>query len=108
VSSIVSQQSQYRLEQALELSRFTASNWKRGKMTLFFYNLISGEDLDEGTVGLSLPNVDAAKSEAIRAARELVIERVDLSLPIDRQAFEVCDEDGALIFRLEFRQALHS
>lgn len=67
-----------------------------------------GDVLDEGTVGLDLPNLDAAKEEPFRAARELLAERIALRMPVEGQIFEVCDADGSMIFSVKFRDVLHS
>jgi hypothetical protein len=60
-------------------------------------------DIDEE--GLLLPDMAAAETEALAAAKELVVERIRTNQRIDSR-FEVTDEDGCVIFVLPFREAI--
>ena len=60
-------------------------------------------DIDEE--GLILPDSDAAKSEALESAKELIIEQIRTCRCIDSQ-FEVVDAHGELVFVMPFREAI--
>jgi hypothetical protein len=55
--------------------------------------------------GLDLPDIAAAKAEALQAAKELVIERIRAGGRIDC-GFEVTDAKGNLVFVLPFRDVI--
>jgi hypothetical protein len=77
-------------------------------MTQFFFHIRVGEMFDEDSRGVDLPDIDAAKREARRAARQLMAEQVEEGLPISGEVFEVCDEDGAMVFQFAFKDLLDS
>ena len=60
-------------------------------------------DIDED--GLLLPDISAAETEAVAAAKELVVERIRSNQRIDSE-FEVTGEDGCVIFVLPFQEAI--
>ena len=55
-----------------------------------------------------LPDVDIARTEAIIAAREIPAEQIVLGIPIGNHVFEVCEEDQFMVFKLAFKDILHS
>ncbi|MCV9967800.1 hypothetical protein OIU34_39005 [Pararhizobium sp. BT-229] len=73
-----------------------------------YYFHLDGDKFDEDIEGVDLPDLDAARREALRTAREMMIEKIALGLPVTDQRFEVCDEFGVLLFRLAFKDVLHS
>lgn len=77
-------------------------------MALYFFHLRDGEMYEEDMDGVLFPDVDTARTEAVAAAREMLSEQIALGIPIGNQVFEVCDEDGVLVFRVAFKDILHS
>jgi|EndMetStandDraft_5_1072996.scaffolds.fasta_scaffold2354807_1 hypothetical protein len=77
-------------------------------MTQFYFNVREADSFEEDTYGVDLPDIKSAHSEAIRAAREMMIEEITLGRPVTDQVFEVCDECGVLLFTLAFKDLLHS
>lgn len=77
-------------------------------MAHYYFHLIDGDKFDEDIEGIDLPDLDSARGEALRTAREMMIEKIALGLPVTDQVFEVCDEFGVPLFRLEFKDVLHS
>jgi hypothetical protein len=60
-------------------------------------------DIDEE--GQDLPDVTSAKTEALEAAKELIIEGIRMNQRIDCR-FEVAGQDGRVIFVVPFREAI--
>ncbi|WP_428414531.1 DUF6894 family protein [Pararhizobium sp.] len=77
-------------------------------MAIYFFHLRDGETFEEDTVGVELEDVDSARTEAIAAAREMLAEQITLGAPIGNPIFEVCEGDHAVVFKLVFRDILHS
>ncbi|WP_276118312.1 DUF6894 family protein [Pararhizobium qamdonense] len=77
-------------------------------MALYYFHLRNGDDYEEDTTGVELPDVDSARTEAIVAAREILSEQIALGIPIGNQVFEVCEEDQFMVFKLAFKDILHS
>ena len=75
-------------------------------MPKFYFNVRTNDCFDEDTLGSELPSLDAARDEAIQAAREMVAEKVLAGALIDGQRFEIVGEDGALLLEVPFRSAL--
>ena len=61
--------------------------------------------LEPDEQGLALPDIAAAKAEAMQAAKELVIERIRADGCID-SAFEVTNDQGEIVFVLPFRDVI--
>ncbi|MDW5316840.1 DUF6894 family protein [Rhizobium sp. PL01] len=76
-------------------------------MPRFFFVLIDGDEIDEDLEGIDLPDAGAAYQETLRAAREMMIEDLALAKPLHEKAFEVSDESGCLLFRVDFKDVLH-
>ena len=61
--------------------------------------------LDRDEVGMVLPDIEAAQTEALESAKELIIERIRADRRID-SFFEVTDSEGNVVFLMPFWQAL--
>jgi hypothetical protein len=70
-------------------------------MPRFFFNLRDGYDLDEDDEGIELPDVEAARAEAIATVEEL---REELSgdMASGNLELEVTDEDGERVLSVPF------
>ena len=77
-------------------------------MPRFYFHLRDGDTYEEDTDGIELPDVDSAQTEAVVAAREILAEQITLGIPIGDQMVEVTDEQGFIVFKLPFRNILHS
>jgi hypothetical protein len=74
-------------------------------MPVFLFHLRDGVDRTLDPEGMELPDMDAAKREALRAARDVTAHeaiggKLDLNLRID-----VEDENGTIVYSLAFRDA---
>lgn len=72
----------------------------------YYLHMRSGETFMEDPDGEEFANLDAAKEEAIRSAREIMADRLRVGLPLDGQTFEIHDEDGNLVATVPFKSAI--
>jgi hypothetical protein len=79
-----------------------------GGMPRYYFHFIDNGDRSEDEAGLELVSAEAAYLEAVKGAKgmwtELLVERRNPS----RCAFEIADERGVLLFRLNFAEVLES
>ena len=69
-------------------------------MPLFFFHIRTGEDLDEDTVGVDLPDLDAVRGETAAAMGDMFRDAALTGKPVVGEAFEVTDEDGRPVLRV--------
>ena len=74
-------------------------------MPRFFFRVRDGDGLSEDPEGSELPNLDAARAEALAAARQLVADRLRRGDLSGGQAFEICDDAGRLLATVSFGDA---
>ena len=65
-------------------------------MPKFYFHVRNGNELIEDPEGMDLPNVVAARVEAIEAARDIMADKVRFGSDLTRQAFEIWDETGLI------------
>ncbi|GJE56952.1 DUF6894 family protein [Methylobacterium thuringiense] len=65
-------------------------------MPLYYLNIRDGSNLVEDHEGSDLLNLDEARGEAMKAARQILAEKVLTDAVIDGQVFEITDETGAV------------
>ncbi len=75
-------------------------------MPKYFFHLRNGGILEEDPEGSEFENDLLAKEEAIRAAREILAEKVQSGDIIDGQQFELVADDGRLVAIVPLRSAL--
>jgi hypothetical protein len=68
-------------------------------MPRYYFNVRDGFDLDEDDEGVELPDVEAAKAEAIATVEEL---RDELGADAAGIELEVTDEEGRRLLTLPF------
>lgn len=75
-------------------------------MKRFFLHIRDGTTLIEDLEGSVLPNVEAAREEAMQAAREIIASKILSGEVVDGQTFEITDETGAMCATLPFKDAM--
>lgn len=75
-------------------------------MPLYFFDEITGVAVIEDDLGVELPDLEAARSEATKAAREQIAESAKAGFDALDWQFVVRDERRRLMFKLPFREAL--
>jgi hypothetical protein len=76
-------------------------------MPKFFLHLREHEEFIEDTLGIGFVNLAAAQEEAERSAREMMAESLREGRQLDGQQIEICDETGALLAVVRFRDVLN-
>ena len=75
-------------------------------MPRYFLNIRAGDELIEDPDGSDLPDLAAARGEALAGARALLAEKVKTGLLVDGQRFEITDELGAVLDVVPLKDAL--
>lgn len=75
-------------------------------MVRYYFHIRDGERLSRDPEGSDFEDLDAARAEAVKSARELLSQRVRNGEEVDGQAFEVTTEDGTVMDRVRFRDVL--
>lgn len=76
-------------------------------MPRFYFNFRADGVLLEDRQGAELESVEVARNEALRAAREMVSERILHGESIDGEVFEIYDEHGKLIETITFKDTIN-
>jgi hypothetical protein len=67
-------------------------------MTQFFFHVRNKEgDISRDTEGQDFPNLEAARSEAINASREMLGENLLHGGSLNNRRIEICDETGEVL-----------
>ena len=74
-------------------------------MPRFFFHIRDRDGLTADPDGTDLPDLEAARTEALAAARDMLAERIVKEGRPDDQRFETCDEAGRLLAAVPFRDA---
>jgi hypothetical protein len=78
-------------------------------MTLYYLHIKDGAELLLDPEGSNLPNLEAARNEAIDGARQLISEAVLTGSPLRMQrAFQIDDADGYTLLSVPFTDAINS
>jgi hypothetical protein len=56
--------------------------------------------------GAELPDLEAARQEAIQGARDIIADRIRAGRQIDAVEFEIADADGTVVVNVPFNAAL--
>lgn len=75
-------------------------------MPQYFFHVRDGDGLTEDPDGSDLPDLEAARTEAAIAAREIAAEHVRAGKAVDGLRFEICDAAGRKLATVPFRDAL--
>ena len=75
-------------------------------MPTFFFHLRDGGELIEDPDGSDLPDLDAARAEAIAGAREAVAEGVRAGKPVLGRSVEIADGAGRVLATVTARDVL--
>jgi hypothetical protein len=75
-------------------------------MVRLYFHIREGERLSKDPEGAEYKDLETARAEAVRSARELLSQRVLNGEEIDGQAFELTRDDGTVISIVRFRDVL--
>jgi hypothetical protein len=74
-------------------------------MSRFYFNIITSVGTISDEVGSELPDLDAARTEAIKDARALMSEAMRSGEDVSTRAMEICGESGEAVLIVQFTEA---
>jgi hypothetical protein len=74
-------------------------------MPRFFFHVRKPGAFEEDPEGTDFATVDEAVDEALKAAREILAEKVVANDVVDGSSFEISTEDGQVVRNVPFRAA---
>jgi hypothetical protein len=75
-------------------------------MPMFFFNVVAVTGTLEDEEGTELPDLDAARREAIKDARALMSTAIMRGDDISSRRIEICDRDGGVLLSVAFADAI--
>ncbi len=76
-------------------------------MSRYFFNIRDSDgDVSRDIEGQELPNLDAARAEAISTNREMLGERLLHGGSLDHRKIEITDESGTILASIDARDVL--
>lgn len=75
-------------------------------MPLFYLHIRDGEALIADPDGSDLPDLDAARAEALAGAREILAGKLKLGEVLDGQRIEIADAAGEVLATVPFKDAI--
>jgi hypothetical protein len=75
-------------------------------MPTFFFHIRGGAVEAEDFIGMDLPNVAAARNEAVRSARDIMMDEIQAGRLSLKRRIDVEDQDQRPIFSLPFGEAI--
>ena len=77
-------------------------------MPRYYFHLRTAAGLEEDPDGADFPSLDTAKSEASKAAREMLSDRVWNGEALFGDVFEIASEDGTIMATIPFKSVSRS
>jgi hypothetical protein len=75
-------------------------------MLVFHFHVRDGGRVIEDPDGSELPNLEAARAEALAAAREAIAERIRTGKVVESRSFEITGEAGRVLATVTYRDVL--
>ncbi len=75
-------------------------------MPRYFFHIREIESTVEDTEGIEFPDEAAVRKEAVRSARDLMVEHIRRGLDVSGWSYEVTDEHGRPIMTVPFSEAI--
>lgn len=75
-------------------------------MPHYFLHIRDGDSFVEDLEGTGFDDLDAARLEAVAAAREILAEKIVAGEEVDGQWFEICDAEGRVLDKVVFRDVM--
>jgi DNA-binding NtrC family response regulator len=88
------------------VSRLTMAFREPRELTRYFFNVIANGKTIRDLEGTELPNIDAARTEALKDIRSLMSAAVLEGLDISERVMEVCDDAGDVALSIAFSRAI--
>ena len=75
-------------------------------MTQYFFHVCNGDEISRDLEGQELPDLEAAKREAVSANREMLGERLLHGGSLDSRRIEIADADGEVLATISAEDVL--
>ncbi len=75
-------------------------------MTQYFFHVRNGDEISRDLEGQELPDLEAAKREAVSANREMLGERLLHGGSLDSRRIEIADADGEVLATISAEDVL--
>jgi hypothetical protein len=75
-------------------------------MTRFYFHMRTGERVDRDTDGAEMPNLEAARAEALQSAREILAEAIKAAKSDLLDCLVIADEEGQELATVSLKDAL--
>jgi hypothetical protein len=75
-------------------------------MPLYFFHLRDGDQLVPDDTGMNLQDIEEARAEAVRSARDILADQLRAGEALDGQIVEIADETGKVLDVVTFQDAL--
>jgi len=75
-------------------------------MPRYFFNVVIGAETISDLEGTDLPDLDAARDEALKDARSLMSAAVLEGLDISGRSIHICGEAGDVVLKVAFADAI--
>lgn len=76
-------------------------------MNRYFFNLRSGNEIARDRLGMFLPDLDAARAEALDTCRDLSLMAELSGEPVSDCELQIADADGEALLAIPVRRAAH-
>jgi hypothetical protein len=75
-------------------------------MPTFFFHIRGGGIEAEDFIGMDLPSLEAARDEAVRSARDIMMDEIQAGRLSLKRRIDVEDQDQRPVFSLPFGEAI--
>jgi len=75
-------------------------------MPRYFFHIREEEQVIVDDEGIDLPNLEAAREEAVAAARQLLSQSVLKGKACNGRVFEITNENGIVVLSVPFRETI--
>jgi hypothetical protein len=77
-------------------------------MPRYYFHVLKNGLLEKDLEGADFPSPEAAREEALTAAREMLAELLLADQVIDGASFEITDDAGVVVDRIPFRSVIRT
>jgi hypothetical protein len=75
-------------------------------MARFYFHMRTGERVDRDTDGAEMPNLEAARAEALQSAREILADAIKAAKSDLLDCLVIADEEGQELATVSLKDAL--
>ena len=75
-------------------------------MTMYYFHLRDGRQYVPDETGMDLPDIEAARVEAVQGARDILADQLRAGEALDGQAIEIANAAGEVLEVVTFKDAL--